>query len=229
MKNLSILFLFFVSCLSLTGFGQKKSTVYKTVYQVNSPDLLFPVPDTVLRQLGIKEGGIKIPLANLFYTNYYRDGLSRTDIEAQISPGIRMRTSGATTGSFFSRSKDSAFFLYEEDRLIEKYRYQVPTLVKKGETKKIKDYNCEAYYYTDSDSSQTTVWFSKDLPFGVSPGVYYKKLGGVVQIDYRFKKSNSSIELISHENTNEKVDFKSNLAKPKGERKTHFLFQKPDR
>ncbi|HEY0039028.1 MAG TPA: hypothetical protein VGB71_00125 [Flavisolibacter sp.] len=219
---------FILSCLAVLVFnccfGQSKAKIQKAVYHLNSSQFSVAIPDTIFKQLGINAGSFELPIGVLVYSNYYRNGFSRTDVSFEPNKGVNLKNN--TSASFYSRMKDSALFVYEENRLTKKVIYQLPALIKEGKSKQIKKYNCEAYTYSPNDSSKIVVWFSRELPFYVSPGVYFKKLGGIVQIEFFFNQENSTLDLLSHEITEEQIDFKRNLQRPNGERSIHFLFNR---
>lgn len=217
------LLLVFTFC-TINVFAQQKGSIGKSVYKLNSDGLSIQMPDTIFKQLGIQAENVKLPLGTIFYRNYYFNGLSRTDISFEVNDGIRGSIQ-ASPVSFFSRQKDSAFYQVEEGKAIETYKCFSPALTKANVTTSINSYQCEKYDYTGQDSSKVTVWFCNKLPYWVSPGVYYKTLGGIVRIDYTYQNKNWSLDLLSFEKTNEKIDFNETILKPPGANKVHPMFK----
>lgn len=218
-----MLLVVFLSATS--SYSQQTERVGKSVFRVNTKGLSLRVPDSLQKQLGPSGNGLVIPLGTVIYSSYYKDGFSKTDVAFEAGAGLRGAID-AKPVSVFSRLQDSSLFLFEEDILKEGYRYKFPMLTDVNEKRVINGYNCRRYDFIGSGGLNGSIWFSQEIPFWSSPGVYFKRMGGIVKIEYTFNDTKWDIELISHETINTQIDFKKHLPKSEGHPDLHFLFKK---
>jgi len=169
---------------------------------------------------------VSIPIGTIYYQSFFKNSLSRTDVTFETSPGIAL-VKEAQSASFFSKHDDSVFILYEGQKLVSKSKFFLPELHATSEKKVIDGYTAQLYTYVTSDGMKGAVWLSKQIPYYVTPGVYFKGLGGIVRIDYEHKKEKWSLDLIKFETITENVSFKENeLTKVNTPAEIHFLFKR---
>ena len=69
------LYLFSVLVLLTTnGIAQKSGKTMKSTYKIISDEFYYALPDTMFKKLGIDTGTLRVPLGNMYYTNYFKVG-----------------------------------------------------------------------------------------------------------------------------------------------------------
>lgn len=222
LKSLSLKYIFLTACLltSVVSFAQAGNKTMKSVYKYYSPEYSITLPDSLLRPYGI-DTVIRIPIGEMYYTNFCKNGNNRTDLEFQPVNGMIVRGPVYTYRLF--NEKDSSIYFYSNDSLVKSYRAFVPALVKSNRREKINDYDCEMYSFA-TDTSRMELWFSKTLSYKVTPGLCYKQLGGIVRVNYIKGDEHSELVLESHAEIIDPIDFVPAKKLIPKTRKIHWLF-----
>jgi GLPGLI family protein len=136
--------------------------------------------------------------------------LQKTELEEDISQAGNGNTEGMRVMRFGGNADREVFFNFADKKITESFEMNGEQLlmqkrlgsnsadvVKSDETRKIAGFDCKKVSIKDKNGSETTVWYTTDLPFSASPMPALWTEGVVLGVEnQRMKFYASSIEYI---------------------------------
>lgn len=216
----------FLICGFVASAQKGNVEMYKSVYKVTTPGLSLKVADTVFKQMDLSPRDMSISLGTIYYTNYWKNGFSKTEVTFVKNPGVQ-QIADAKPVTFYAKPADSVMIHYEGQRLVSKTRFSLPPLTASTETKVVNGYKAQLYTYTSPENMKVRIWASKQLSPYVTPGIYYCDMGGIVSMQYVYEDQQWSIDLLHQSTNKEAMDFKvKELNSVKGPPIVHYLMSK---
>lgn len=200
-----------------------QSPTVKSVYMYNSKNYSIVIPDSIEKKLPENLNGLEFQIGHLYYTNYYTYNCSKTDIEFKESKGIQAGLDGESA-SYINNLNQNSYTLIQNGTVKNKIIYFMPELTATKTEDSVNGYRSMLYTYENEKGILFKLWFSKELPFSVSPGFYFQQYGGITRIEYKFQETIWSLDLISYGNTDEPVKLQSKDVALKNVDKVRFPF-----